>query len=213
MAEDAADPSLFWVDPERRGIFPLDGIIVSRSLRKTVRADRFDVSFNRDFDAVVAGCAAAATGRTQTWINATIRHLYGALFERGQVHTVEARQGGVLVGGLYGVAIGAAFFGESMFHRATDASKVCLVHLAAALIEGGFELLDTQFVTPHLASLGAVEIPRAEYHQRLGRALDRPALFPPRRPGPASGPAALATLDRAAAGYFPAGSRPPNSVA
>ena len=175
MAEGADDPSLFWLDPELRGVFPLDGMIVSRSLAKTVRQDRFTVLVDRDFDAVLEGCAAAAPDRTETWINGPIRGLYRDLFDLGYAHTVEAYRDGFLVGGLYGVALGAAFFGESMFHRQSDASKVCLLHLAARLREGGYLLLDTQFVTPHLATLGAVEVPRARYRKRLAEAVKRSA--------------------------------------
>ncbi len=177
MADSADDPALFWVDPEQRGVFPLDGIRVSASLAKAVRSDRFDVVADRDFDAVIAACAAPTPGRPATWINARIRDLFGDLFRSGQAHTVEAYRDGALVGGLYGLAIGAAFFGESMFHRTTDASKVCLVHLAARLRAGGFRLLDTQFITPHLASLGAVELPRAAYKTRLADAIGREAAF------------------------------------
>jgi leucyl/phenylalanyl-tRNA--protein transferase len=178
MAESANDPNLFWVDPEERGIFPLDGIIVSHSLAKVVRSDRFTVHADRDFDGVIAGCAARARGRRDTWINDRIRALYRQLFHLGYVHTVECYDAtDRLVGGLYGVSIGGAFFGESMFHRASDASKVALVHLAARVIHGGFALLDTQFVTPHLKTLGAVEISREEYHRRLDAALGLPADF------------------------------------
>lgn len=175
MAEKADDDRLFWVDPEERGIFPLDGITISTSLAKTLRADRFHVVVDRDFEAVIDGCAGAVPGRPSTWINRRIRELFGALFQRGDVHTVEAYRGDELVGGLYGLHIGGAFFGESMFHRATDASKVCLVHLAARLIAARFALLDAQFVTPHLASLGAVEISRSAYRLELEQAvaLDR----------------------------------------
>ncbi len=174
MAEGADDPSLFWLDPESRGIFPLDGMIVSRSLAKTVRQDRFSVLVDRDFDAVLAACAEATPDRPETWINGQIRALYRSLFDSGYAHTVEAYSDGALVGGLYGVALGAAFFGESMFHRRTDASKVCLLHLAARLRDSGYHLLDTQFVTPHLATLGAVEVPRARYRKRLAEAVRRP---------------------------------------
>lgn len=177
MAEHADDPDLFWVDPEQRGILPLDGLLISRSLRKVVKANRFAVTLDGDFAAVIDGCAEAAPGRAQTWINTTIRELYGALFERGAAHTVEARREGKLVGGLYGISIGGAFFGESMFHRETDASKVCLVHLAAHLVGCGFVLLDAQFVTPHLATLGAVEISRARYQALLTRAIALPVRF------------------------------------
>ena len=200
MADSADDPALFWVDPEQRGVFPLDGIKVSASLAKAVRADRFDVVVDRDFDAVIAACAAPTPDRPATWINARIRDLFGALFRSGQAHTVEAYRDGALVGGLYGLAIGAAFFGESMFHRATDASKVCLVHLAARLRAGGFRLLDTQFITPHLASLGAVELPKAAYRTRLADAVDRNADFHPWGDLPrVDGRTALAALQ----GYLP----------
>lgn len=177
MAESADDPNLFWVEPELRGIFPLDGITVSRSLAKTVRSDVFEVRVDHDFAAVMDGCAAANGDREKTWINDRIRRLYGQLFEVGCVHTVETWRDGVLAGGLYGVRIGSAFFGESMFHRRTDASKVALVHLAARLRLGRFSLLDAQFVTPHLASLGAIEVPKEVYRRRLAQAVTRPADF------------------------------------
>ena len=177
MAESASDPNLFWVDPDERGVFPLDALVVTRSLAKAVRSDRYAIRVDHDYDGVIDGCAASAPGREGTWINGRIRALYRALFERGHVHTVEAWAGDDLVGGLYGVAIGAAFFGESMFHRRTDASKVALVHLVARLRAGGFTLLDTQFVTDHLATLGAVAVPRAAYHVLLADAVERPADF------------------------------------
>jgi leucyl/phenylalanyl-tRNA--protein transferase len=177
MAENADDPNLFWVDPEERGIFPLDRLIVSRSLAKTVRSDRFEICVDTAYDAVLDGCAAAAPGRDGTWINGRIRDLYRELFHRGQVHTIEAWSNGALVGGLYGVSIGAAFFGESMFHRERDASKVALVHLVARLRAGGFRLLDTQFVTDHLASLGAIAVPKHAYHLLLADAVPRNAKF------------------------------------
>lgn len=176
MAEGADDPDLFWMDPEKRGIFPLDAMIVSTSLAKTVRQERYAVVVDRDFDGIIAACATASPDRPETWINATIRTLYRELFDMGFAHTVEAYDGERLVGGLYGVAIGAAFFGESMFHRARDASKVCLLHLAARLRDSGYHLLDTQFVTPHLATLGAIEVPRARYKKRLAEAVARPGL-------------------------------------
>ncbi|MGD9542840.1 MAG: leucyl/phenylalanyl-tRNA--protein transferase [Methylocystis sp.] len=171
MAESAEDDQLYWVDPERRAVFPLDRFSVSRSLAKTVRSDRFDVGVDIDFDAVIDACAAPAFRRERTWINAEIRRLYRELFDLGFAHTVECRRDGRLVGGLYGVALGSAFFGESMFHFERDASKVALAHLVARLRAGGFQLLDTQFITPHLASLGAIEISREEYHHALERAL------------------------------------------
>ena len=177
MAESAEDPSLFWVDPEERGIFPLDGFIVSHSLAKTIRSDRFEIRTDTAYDAVIDGCAASAPGREGTWINNRIREIYRILFERGQVHTVEAWAGGKLVGGLYGVSIGAAFFGESMFHLERDASKVALAHLFARLRKGGFRLLDTQFVTSHLASLGAIAVPKQAYHLLLADAVSRQANF------------------------------------
>jgi leucyl/phenylalanyl-tRNA--protein transferase len=171
MAESADDPGLYWVEPEHRGIIPLDGLAISSRLARTVRSGRFDIRIDHDFDAVIDACAAPAEGRGTTWINGRIRSLYGALFRAGHCHTVEAWRDGRLVGGLYGVSLGAAFFGESMFHRESDASKVALVHLVARLIADGFRLLDTQFVTEHLRSLGAVEMPRARYQKRLEAAV------------------------------------------
>jgi len=171
MAESADDPELHWYEPRRRGILPLEAFHVSRSLAKAVRADRFEVTADRDFDAVLAGCASSAPGREKTWINGLIRSLYSELFARGFCHTVEVYRDGELVGGLYGVAIGGAFFGESMFHRATDASKVALVHLAARLRRGGYRLLDAQFVTSHLATFGAIEIDKRLYRTLLAQAV------------------------------------------
>ena len=194
MAEGADDPTLFWLDPEQRGIFPLDGMVVSRSLGKTLRQERFEVVVDRDFDAVLEGCAAPAPDRPETWINDQIRSLYRQLFATGHAHTVEAYRDGDLVGGLYGVALGAAFFGESMFHRRTDASKVCLLHLAARLRANGYRLLDTQFVTPHLATLGAVEVPRARYRKRLADAVKRAGRAEAWFPAPMSGDEVLAIL-------------------
>lgn len=171
MAESAKDEQLFWVDPEQRAVFPLDGFKLSRSLAKTIRADRFEVRIDADFDGVIEGCSAPAPDRPHTWINKEIRRLYRELFDLGFVHTVECWRDGRLVGGLYGVALRRAFFGESMFHRETDASKVALSHLVARLIRGGFSLLDTQFMTTHLASLGAAEIARDDYHRQLEQAM------------------------------------------
>jgi len=171
MAESADDPGLYWVEPERRGIIPLDGLDISSRLARTVRSGRFDICIDHDFDAVIDACAAPAEGRESTWINSRIRSLYGALFRMGHCHSVEAWRDGRLAGGLYGVSLGGAFFGESMFHREADASKVALVHLVARLKADGFVLLDTQFVTPHLASLGAVEVPRARYQRMLEAAI------------------------------------------
>ncbi len=178
MSDDADDPTLFWVDPEERGIFPLDGLIVSKSLARTVRSDIYRIEIDRDFDAVIEACAGGGADRPKTWINQRIRKLYRELFDRGFAHTVEAYDAaGALVGGLYGLQIGAAFFGESMFHKARDASKVALVHLVGRLRTGGARLLDTQFVTPHLESLGAVEMPRDAYHRRLDEAIGASANF------------------------------------
>lgn len=171
MAEGADSPELFWVSPEHRGILPLNGFNLSTSLRKSIRNKGFEVRVDTDFDAVIAACATVGKDRSETWINGTIRSVYGELFRRGVAHTVEVWREGALVGGLYGLSIGAAFFGESMFHRTTDASKVAMAHLVARLNAGNYELLDTQFVTDHLASLGGIEIPRADYEARLADAL------------------------------------------
>ena len=178
MAESADDPALFWVDPERRGIMPLDAFHVPRSLRKTVRKGEFQVSCDTDFVGVVRACAEPTANRPSTWINEEIVRLYAALHRMGNAHSVECRRDGALVGGLYGVALGGAFFGESRFSRATDASKVALVHLVARLKRGGFLLLDAQFITAHLARFGALEVPRAKYRRQLATALAQPARFP-----------------------------------
>lgn len=172
MAESAEDPSLYWIEPEYRGVLPLGGFHVPKRLARTVRAGGYRVSVDTDFDAVIAACAAPAPGRKKTWINGRIRQLYGELFDLGHAHTVEVWQGDRLVGGLYGVSLGRAFFGESMFSRARDASKVALVHLVARLKKGGYALLDTQFVTEHLRQFGAEEIPRRQYQTLLEAALD-----------------------------------------
>lgn len=171
MAESADDNALYWIDPDRRGVIPLDGLRISRSLRRVVRRGRFKVRVNTAFEDVIASCAAPAPGRRSTWINERIRKLYGELFELGHCHTVECWLDGQLVGGLYGVHLGGAFFGESMFSQVPDASKVALVHLVARLVAGGFSLLDTQFVTEHLQGLGAVELSREDYHRTLEAAL------------------------------------------
>jgi leucyl/phenylalanyl-tRNA--protein transferase len=171
MAESADDPALYWIEPERRGLIPLDRFHVPDRLARTVRSDRFTVVADRDFDAVIDGCAEPMPGRNRTWINVRIRNLYRKLYERGDCHSVEVYDGEALVGGLYGVSLGRAFFGESMFHRARDASKVALVHLVARLRAGHYRLLDTQFVTDHLRSFGAVEVARPVYHKLLDAAL------------------------------------------
>ncbi|QXX73975.1 leucyl/phenylalanyl-tRNA--protein transferase [Methylovirgula sp. HY1] len=177
MAESATDQNLFWVDPEARGIFPLDRMIVTKKLARVIRSDRFEIRVDHDFGAVIDACAAVSDGREKTWINERIKLLYGRLFELGHVHTIESWQDGELVGGLYGVALGAAFFGESMFHRRTEASKVALIHLAARLFAGGFRLLDTQFVTSHLESLGAIEVSKESYREMLADAVAGKADF------------------------------------
>jgi leucyl/phenylalanyl-tRNA---protein transferase len=171
MAESADDLALYWIEPELRGIIPLDTFHVPSRLARTVRSERFMVVCNRDFDAVLDGCASPAPGRSRTWINGRIRNLYRKLYEIGHCHTVEAYDGTELVGGLYGVSLGRTFFGESMFHRARDASKIALVHLVARLRAGGYRLLDTQFVTDHLKTFGATEVPRRHYHRLLADAL------------------------------------------
>lgn len=171
MAETADDPSLFWVEPEWRGIIPLDGFHLSARLARTVRSDHFEVRVDSDFPAVIAACAEATPDRPETWINGRIRELFGELFRLGHAHTVECWREGRLAGGLYGLSLGAAFFGESMFRRETDASKVALVHLVARLRHGGYRLLDTQFQTTHLAQFGTLEIPRDVYRIRLEQAL------------------------------------------
>jgi leucyl/phenylalanyl-tRNA--protein transferase len=177
MAESADDPSLYWVDPERRGIMPLERFHISKRLARTVRSDRFEIYADRDFEAVIDACAAPAPGRRKTWINERIRRLYRELFRRGHCHTIEAWRDGKLVGGLYGISLGSAFFGESMFHFERDASKVALVHLIGRLRLGGYKLLDAQFLTDHLASFGAVEVEREKYHRLLGEAIGAEADF------------------------------------
>jgi leucyl/phenylalanyl-tRNA--protein transferase len=195
MADAREDNRVFLIDPERRGVIPLDRFHVPKRLARTVRGDPFEVRVDSAFAQVVAACAAAAPGRLETWINTPIERLYNRLQEMGYAHSVECWDGGELVGGLYGVALQGAFFGESMFSRRTDASKVALVHLVARLIAGGFVLLDTQFLTEHLARFGADEIPRREYHRRLARALRVEADF--QRLASAGGAAALQLITQA----------------
>ena len=177
MADSREDERVFLIDPQRRGVIPLDGFHVATRLARTVRSDRFQVTYDTDFAAVVEACAAARPGRPETWINYPIQHLYERLHQSGRAHSVECRLNGELVGGLYGVSLGGAFFGESMFSTARDASKVALVHLVARLIAGGYRLLDTQFMTEHLAQFGALEIPRATYRRKLSEALELTAEF------------------------------------
>jgi len=178
MAESAEDPELFWVDPDPRGVLPLENFHLPRRLKRTLRSGLYEVRVDTAFEAVMRGCAEPTAIRPKTWINEEILRLYGALFDRGLAHSVEAWTGDELMGGLYGVALGGAFFGESMFSRGRDASKVALVHLVARLIAGGFRLLDTQFVTEHLERFGAIAISRAEYHRQLEQALTINAEFP-----------------------------------
>ena len=177
MAESAEDPDLFWIDPDPRGVLPLDRFHLPRRLKRTLRSGQYQIRVDTAFDAVMRGCAEPTEMRPKTWINDEILRLYGALYEQGYAHSVEAWRAGELVGGLYGVALRGVFFGESMFSRSADASKVALVHLVARLLKGGFRLLDTQFVTDHLRRFGAVEIPRADYHRQLERALGVEAYF------------------------------------
>ena len=171
MADSADDPGLHWIEPPMRGIIPLEGFHISSRLARTVRSDRFTVRVDCDFDGVLDGCAAPQPGRQRTWISNRIRALYTTLYDIGHCHSVETYLGDRLVGGLYGVCLGRAFFGESMFHTETDASKVALVHLVARLRAAGFKLLDTQFVTDHLRTFGAVEVPKDQYHKLLDVAL------------------------------------------
>jgi leucyl/phenylalanyl-tRNA--protein transferase len=191
MADSADDPDLYWVDPERRGVLPLDRFHLPHRLRRVLRNGSFAIGVDRDFAGVIAGCAEATGARPQTWINNQIRALYTELHRQGHAHSVEAWRGDELVGGLYGVALGGAFFGESMFSRATDASKVALAHLIALLRTGGFALLDVQFVTAHLQRFGTAEIPRVQYRVMLEAALKLPAHFPA---GPLAGNAVAELL-------------------
>ncbi|HMJ44123.1 MAG TPA: leucyl/phenylalanyl-tRNA--protein transferase [Pseudolabrys sp.] len=197
MAESADDPALHWIEPEMRGIVPLDGFHVASRLARTVRTTPFTVWVDRDFDATVGGCAEAKENRAKTWINGRIRKIYRSLFDHGHAHSVEVYDGDALVGGLYGVSLGRAFFGESMFHRARDASKIALVHLVARLRAGGYRLLDTQYVTDHLKTFGAVEVTQRRYHRMLEDAITGDADFdalPVDRP--LSGAEALGLLKR-----------------
>jgi len=194
MAESRESSDLFWVDPDRRGVLLLEAFHIPRSLRKTVRQDRFTVTCNHAFMEILKGCAAPSVGRASTWINDEIMRLYPQLHQLGAAHSVECWSGEILAGGLYGVDLAGAFFGESMFHRVTDASKVAMVHLAARLKAGGFRLLDTQFVTEHLTRFGTREVSRKEYHAMLKSALGAQASFH-ELPDTISGKEALAILD------------------
>lgn len=175
MSEGRNDSELHWIDPRRRGILPLDGFHLSRSLARRIRRGDYRATVDTSFAEVVAACA----DRPDTWISHRIARLYQSLHDAGHAHSIEVWQGDRLVGGVYGVVLGAAFFGESMFSRATDASKVALAYTVQRLNAGGFRLFDTQFLTPHLASLGAIEISRADYHRRLAASLDALATFTP----------------------------------
>ncbi len=178
MAEGREHTELHWIDPELRGILPLDGFHIPRKLKRMVRRKDFEITCDAAFAGIIRACAEQVSDRPDTWINPTIEHLYTELHEAGFAHSVECWRGGELVGGLYGVSLGAAFFGESMFSRAPDASKVALVHLVVRLRRGGYRLLDTQFVTPHLSRFGVVEIPRQEYRGLLAKAITTQARFP-----------------------------------
>jgi len=193
MAENANDPALYWIEPQQRGIIPIHGMQVHKRLARSIRQDHFEVRIDSDFAGVIAGCAARREGRKSTWINGRIRELYGELFDLGHCHTVETWAGGKLVGGLYGVHLRGAFFGESMFSTERDASKTALVHLVARLRAGGFTLLDTQFVTDHLRQFGAEEINRDTFQGRLDVALATEADFL-RLPASVSGREALALV-------------------
>lgn len=183
MAESADDPALYWIEPQHRGILPLNNVHVPRRLARTLRKTDYRVTVDSDFPGVIDGCAAARPGRRSTWINSRIRALYRELFELGHCHTVEVWSGEELVGGLYGVALGGAFFGESMFSTARDASKIALVHLVGRLIFGGFTLLDTQFVTEHLRQFGTIELDRDEFQDLLDASLKVSADFNRLPPG------------------------------
>jgi len=202
MAESADDPALYWIEPQHRGILPLDRVHVPKRLARTVRGGALRVSIDTDYNGVIEGCAAERAGRRSTWINARIRGLYQDLFRLGHCHTVEVWDGDRLVGGLYGVALGGAFFGESMFSYVRDASKIALIHLAGRLIGGGFTLLDTQFVTDHLRQFGTVEVDRDDFHVQLDDALKQPADFL-KLPLEVSGSDILDLIEAAQAGGAP----------
>lgn len=207
MAESASDMQIHWIDPRRRGVIPLDRFHISRSLRRAILRADYQVRVDTDFAGVVRACA----DRDETWINGPIFALYAALHRSGHAHSLELWDGAQLIGGVYGVVLGSAFFGESMFSRRTDASKIALAWLVHRLRAGGFTLFDTQFLTPHLASLGADEIPRAEYHRRLRQALSQPAQFDP--PGYAPYPSLISSsgASGSATGSVTSGATKPES--
>jgi leucyl/phenylalanyl-tRNA---protein transferase len=192
MSDGRDDPVVHWIDPRRRGVLPLDGFHISRSLAKRIRSGQFRTTVDTAFEAVVEACA----DRGETWISRRIQQLYGQLHALGFAHSVEVWEGDQLVGGVYGVTLGAAFFGESMFSRSTDASKVALAFAVHRLRAGGFQLFDTQFLTPHLASLGGIEIARADYHRRLAEALAADASFAPPGYSPSGGAASVGASGR-----------------
>jgi len=200
MAESADDPALYWIEPQHRGILPLDAIHVPRRMKRTLRSTPLTVRIDTDIEGVIEGCAASRPGRRSTWINDRIRILYRELFELGHCHTVEVWDADKLVGGLYGVALNGAFFGESMFSYVRDASKIALLYLSARLAYGGFKLLDTQFVTDHLRQFGTIELNREEFHRLLEKALDTDADFF-RLPRNASPDTILSILEKAEAQY------------
>ena len=195
MADAREDERVFLIDPERRGVIPLDRFHVSRRLARTLRAEPFEIRTDTAFRAVVQACAASGPGRVETWINHPIEDLYVSLHDLGFAHSVECWLDGELIGGLYGVSLQGAFFGESMFSRRRDASKIALVHLVARLLAGGYRLLDAQFMTEHLTQFGAVEISRLDYHRRLAQALSAQADF--QRAGAMGGAAALQVISQA----------------
>jgi leucyl/phenylalanyl-tRNA--protein transferase len=197
MAESADDPALYWIEPQQRGVLPLHEFHLPRRLLRTVRTTPWTVKVDSDYDRVIDGCAAPRIGRMSTWINTRIRALYRELFDLGACHTVEVWNGDELVGGLYGVALKSAFFGESMFSTERDASKIALVHLTARLIRGGFSLLDTQFVTEHLRQFGTIELDRAAFQAELEKALNHDAdFFALPRNAPGAEVAAIISSDR-----------------
>jgi leucyl/phenylalanyl-tRNA---protein transferase len=193
MAESADDPALYWIEPQKRGILPLDSVHVPKRLARTIRQDEFEVRVDSTFEGVIEGCAASRPGRRSTWINPRIRYLYRELFRLGHCHTIETWRDGKLAGGLYGVQLGGAFFGESMFSSERDASKVALIHLVARLKRGGFSLLDTQFVTEHLRQFGTIEVGRDAFHRLLERALAQHGRFDAR--ASLDGEAVMALID------------------
>ncbi|NEX44618.1 leucyl/phenylalanyl-tRNA--protein transferase [Pseudotabrizicola algicola] len=205
MAESATSPDIHWIDPKRRGVFDLHRFHISRSLRRALLRPDYSVTIDTDFAGVVAGCA----DRPETWINPAIFTLYETLHQQGHAHSLEVWADGALIGGVYGVVLGGAFFGESMFSRRTNASKIALAWLVHRLRAGGFSLFDTQFLTPHLASLGAEEIPRAEYHRRLARALNQNAAFAPK--GYAPYPSLISSSGSSLSGSVTSGATKPES--